>query len=107
VAEVYPGSPAVAPSDRRFRTVRTTYRGRPAIERDVIAIVHGVDPNVRMTQFARTFRDARTGAPLGFEFGEGDPRRGHVTVSAGERVLVREVLTGPSAVRALNWVRVR
>jgi hypothetical protein len=107
VAEVYPGSPAVAPSDRQVRTVRTTYHGRPAVERDVIATVHLLDPaNVREFQFARTFRDPRTGAPLGFEFGDGDPRRGHVTVSAGERVLVREVLSGPSAVRALNWVHV-
>jgi hypothetical protein len=76
------------------------------VERDTIAIVHGMDPAVRTIQYARTFRDPRTGAPLGFEYGDGDPRQGHVTVNAGERVVVHEVLTAPSAVRALNWVRV-
>ena len=90
------------------REFRARYAGNPAIVREDVVVrrllaASAKGGTVEQGFFVRTYRDAKTGALVGYDRGTSRPDGSRPRIITAERVGVREVLTDPGAVRQLAW----
>jgi hypothetical protein len=103
--EAFEGVDRSAILHRGTSTRRVRFAGRPAVETRRIIVVRAAVADraggparlQRQRWFASTFRDAVSGAPLGFQRGVGE------RVQSGEQLVVQQVIGGQAATANLDW----
>jgi hypothetical protein len=103
--EAFDGVDPAAVLHRSTDTRRVRFAGRPAVEtrrifmvRAAVADRRGGPARLRRQRwFASAFRDAVSGAPLGFQRGVGE------RAQSGEQLVVHEVISGQAAKAELDW----